>query len=299
MFKNLSTEALGVTGHQSEIIELALSFGFEGIELNMADFAEQAANYGLPHAKRLIDSAQIRVGLFQLPVTWSGDEDRFRQGMEKLPAIAETAAGLDCRRCVTTVQPANDDRPYHENFEFHRDRLGQIADVLSPHGIHLGLNFVATAAAREGRAFEFIHTLDALVQMAKNVGRENVGVVADLWPIHVAGESLDVAKPLAPERIVAVYLSDAPADVDLEKIDDRARLMPGETGAIDAAGAVATLTEWGFDGPLIARCHRASLKDKRRDAIVRLAGERLDRIVKGEQEAEESDSLEPSASATE
>jgi hypothetical protein len=41
------------------------------------------------------------------------------------------------------------------------------------------------------------------------------------------------------------------------------------------------------------------LKDKRRDAIVRLAGERLDRIVKGEQEAEESDSLEPSASATE
>jgi sugar phosphate isomerase/epimerase len=203
---------------------------------------------------------------------------------------------------VTTVQPASDDRPYHENFEFHRQRLGEIADVLAPHGIRLGLAFVATAAGREGRAFEFIHSLEALVQLAKNVGRENVGVVVDLWQMHIAGDTLDHAKSLAPERLVALYASDAPADADLEKIDDRSRLMPGETGVIDAAGALATLTEWGFDGPLIARCHRASLKDKRRDPIVRLAGERLDRIVKGQQPeeaTEESDSLEPSASATE
>ena len=39
MFKNLNPTLLGVAGHQSEIIELALTFGFAGLDLNMAEFA--------------------------------------------------------------------------------------------------------------------------------------------------------------------------------------------------------------------------------------------------------------------
>ena len=33
MFKNLSPSALGISGHQSEIIELALTYGFAGMDL--------------------------------------------------------------------------------------------------------------------------------------------------------------------------------------------------------------------------------------------------------------------------
>ena len=42
MFKNLNPSALGVSGHQSELIELALTYGFEGTDLNVADFATRA-----------------------------------------------------------------------------------------------------------------------------------------------------------------------------------------------------------------------------------------------------------------
>ena len=37
MYKNLNTEILGITGRQSEIIELALTYGFRGIEIDIAD----------------------------------------------------------------------------------------------------------------------------------------------------------------------------------------------------------------------------------------------------------------------
>ena len=65
MFKNLSPTALGVSGHQSEIIELALTYGFAGMDLDVADFATRAKLRGMPYARRLIDSANIRLGTFR------------------------------------------------------------------------------------------------------------------------------------------------------------------------------------------------------------------------------------------
>ncbi len=35
MFKNLSSKHLGVSGSQNELIELALSFGFKGFDLDI------------------------------------------------------------------------------------------------------------------------------------------------------------------------------------------------------------------------------------------------------------------------
>ena len=46
MFKNLDPSALGVAGHQSEIIELALTFGFRGIDLDIVEFAGRMKVHG-------------------------------------------------------------------------------------------------------------------------------------------------------------------------------------------------------------------------------------------------------------
>ena len=67
MFKNLNTEALGVSGTQNEVIELALSHGFKGLELDLPAFAEQVEARGLAHSRRLLDSARLRLGSFRLP----------------------------------------------------------------------------------------------------------------------------------------------------------------------------------------------------------------------------------------
>ena len=98
MFKNLNASALGVSGHQSEIIELALTYGFRGMDVDIEDMAARAKFHGMPYARRLIDSARIRVGAFRLPLEWDTGDDEFRTALEKLPQYAQVAAEIyaDC-----------------------------------------------------------------------------------------------------------------------------------------------------------------------------------------------------------
>ena len=105
MFKNLSTDGLAITGRQSEVIELALSYKFNNMDLDLLDFAKQVENHGIEHARRLIDSARIGFGQFSLPISWDdwNDEPGFQAELEKLSQLGEQAAALGCRRCVTTV----------------------------------------------------------------------------------------------------------------------------------------------------------------------------------------------------
>ena len=283
MYKNLSTGGLGITGHQSEIIELALSFGFQGMDLDMTEFTEQVKLYGLSHARRLIDSARIRLGQFRLPIAWDEENDEdasFEADVDQFAGIVETAAEIGLQRCVTGVRPASDQRPYHENFEFHRKRLTRIAEVLQPKGIQLGLEFSAVPELRKGRAFQFIHSFDALVQLAKAVSTGNVGVVIDLWHLHVAGNKVEECQVIGASGVVGVYLSDVPKDANLETIDESARLMPGDTGVIDVNAALLALAEMEFTGPVSVRASRAALGDQGRDAVVRAVGKRLSEIWK-------------------
>ena len=116
MFKNFNPSFLGLSGHQSEVIELALTYGFSGMDLNIADFATRVRLKGLPYARRLIDSARIRVGTFQLPIDWDTTDETFHKDLTKLQEYADAAAAIGCTRCCATLSPAGDNRPYHENF---------------------------------------------------------------------------------------------------------------------------------------------------------------------------------------
>jgi len=281
MFRNINFQLLGLQGSQSELIELALSFSFKSMDLNMPDFLKQAENYGLQHARRLIDSAQIPLACFRLPLQWGHwdeDERSYKEGVEQLPRIGEIARELGCTRCITAVQPASDERPFQENFEFHRKRLAEIAGVLSEYGVQVGLEFTGVPELREGRAFQFINSFNGMNELAKMSGADNVGVVVDLWQIHIAGGSLDEVKDLSPDRVLAVYLSDLPVDADLESIRETARLLPMETGVIDAVAALRMLAEMGYEGPVTPRAPRRKLPGRSRDDKVRHTSERLNKI---------------------
>jgi len=282
MFKNLSIDSLAISGRQSEVIELALSFQFKSMDLNIVDFAQQVDSSGIDHARRLIDSAQIRIGQFSVPSAWlaENDETGFNEQLDQITRYGELAAAVGCSRCVTHVMPATDDLPYHENFERHRYRLRQMSDRLAPHEIQLGVGFLAPERLRESRAFQFIHTFDAVVKLAESTGADNIGVVVDTWHMHVGGATLAQVQDLTAADIVSVYLSDAPTGMHLSEVDQSDRLMPGETGAIDCVATLTALAELGFGGPISVRASRTGLDALRRDEIVRLAGERLGQLWK-------------------
>lgn len=281
MFKNLSPATLGASGSQSEIIELALTYGFAGMDLNIVDFATTVRLKGVAYARRLLESARLRIGTFPLPFDGDADDAVFQRELKKLPEYAECAAGVGCTRCTALVAPASDSRPYHENFEFHRRRFQEICAVLEPAGIRLAVGFQAAENLRQNRAFQFIHDLDALTLLLSMVGAPNLGLLFDLWEIAAGGGSVESVGKLPPPEILAVQVADMPADIPLDQLDEKSRLFPGEEDSrLDFAGFFGLLRDKGYDGPVTVQPSRSLLQGRRRDLIVKQMSESLDKIMR-------------------
>ncbi len=142
--------------------------------------------------------------------------------------------------------------------------------------MRLGVGFSAAADLRRDKGFEFVHDLGALLLLLDTVTAKNVGVVVDLWDLHVSGGSLAALRKSPVERIVAVRVADAGEGAAAPESEDPARLLPGETGVIDTAAALVSLAEMGYDGPVTPAPAASQFRGMRRDAIVRAAGEKLD-----------------------
>lgn len=280
MFKNLSTDALGVSGTSSEIIESALSYGFKSLEFNMADFAAQVSAGGIAKARRLYDSARLRLTVFQLPVEWHEDTERYKADLAALPAKLEIAKELGCTCALVTIEPAGDMRPFHENFEDHRRKLAELAAAVEPYGIQLGVGFLAPASHKQGRAFQFIQTVDQFLMLIRGVSAKNLGIVFDAWHWHLGGGTIDQLRSLSGDQIVAVYLSDCDPDVTATDATDVARRLPAESGTIDSAASLTALGEMGYTGPVSPAASRESLGNQGRDKTIKAAGAALDLVWK-------------------
>jgi sugar phosphate isomerase/epimerase len=275
MFRNFNPSALGIIGHPSEIIELALSYGFQGVDLAIEESVHTVKGYGVPYARRLLESARLRAGVFHLPMDLEAEDAVFQQGLGKLAEYGEVAAAMGCTRCVTRLVPASDQLPYHENFERYRRRLGEACQTLDRSGVRLGVGFRAAADLRRGKTFEFIHDPEALLLLVNMVGASNLGILLDGWSLYVATGSLDLVQSLSAEQIVAVDLADLPEDVATTELSEAARLLPGVTGRVDSAATLAMLAEKGYDGPVTPTPARVTLGNAKRDGIVREAGQAL------------------------
>jgi sugar phosphate isomerase/epimerase len=275
MFRNLSTQGLGISGVESEIIELALSYRFQGIDPDLTDMQLRAQEKGVPYARRLIDSAKLQLGPFQIPLDLADSDDKFRRGLEPLSRLAVDAKNLGCTRIVTTIPPASDDRPFNENFEFYRKRLTEVGQALAKSGLLLGIEFRAAADLRANRAFEFIKTFDELRKLASAVAMDEVGVLFDSWNCYVGGGSWEELKSVPVKQIAAVVLVDAPADMSKTELTEKDRLLPGAGRSIDAAAIVRWLNQNGYNGPIMSRPDRSQFPKTGRAQIVRQIAEAL------------------------
>jgi sugar phosphate isomerase/epimerase len=279
MFRNLSTFGLPLSGRPSELIELALSFGFDGMDIDLLDLEKQAEIYGVEHARRLMVSARLKSGSFRLPVRLDGPEKEFEAELAALPKRLELAAAAECHRAIATVAPTSDEHSFKDFFELHRIRLHTIGDLLAPHGIQLGLAIRPERPAEETAASPFIATFEALLGLVA-VSHERIGAVVDAWALHATGEPVEMVAKVPKGRIVEVRLSDAPRGVTGAELTEAGRLMPGETGAIASAEVLKAAAATGFDGPVTPWAHRSTLTGRGREKIVRLAGERMEQAWK-------------------
>jgi len=275
MFRNLSTFGLPLSGRPSELIELALSFGFDAMDIDLIDFQQQAEAFGVPHARRLMVSARLKCGVFRLPVSLSADDATFEADVKALPRRLELAQATEATRAVAPLAPASDEHSFKDFFELHRRRLDSLGDMLDPHGITLGLAVVPEHEARADKANQFIHSYEALLGLVA-VSHPRVGAVADSWALHVGGEPTELIAQTPKGRLVEVRLSDAPRDVAVAELTHTQRLMPGDSGVISSAAVLTQAKAAGFDGPVTPWADRSALAGRGRERIVKLAGDRLD-----------------------
>lgn len=281
MYKTLSPAALGISGRQSEIIELALTYGFRGLDIDLDDLAKRAKLRGIERAGRFIHSAKIKIGTFDLPINWRGSEADYQADLARLPELCDVALNLGAKRAVATVLPASDELPYHENFELHRKRLAELATSLEARDIQLGLALLAAPAHRQDRRFEFIHQADALLLLLKTIGHANLGLLYDSWNWHVGGGTLDQLGTLKGEQIVGVRLVDVPADADLATITEEQRLLVGEAGTIDPVAVLSVLRDIKATGPVTIFPHPRRFSGMTRDAIVQRCANLLEDAWQG------------------
>ncbi len=287
MYKNLSPTALGISGRQSEMIELALTYRAKGLELDMQAFQRQVESSGFEYASRFVMSAGIKVAPFEVPMRWSGDEIAFKTDIQTCKPLLETAQKLGCLGCTIAVQPFSESQPYHENFEFHRRRIAAVAEALKDYDLKLGLAFLAPAHHRQGKPQSFVCTADALLTLMKTTVSDNVSVIVDSWQWQVGGGTAAHLADLAAEQILEVRLSDVPDDADLDSITESQRLLPGSTAASLAPDFLKLLYAKAYKGPITPSAAPDDVSVRQREKIVRQAFEAIDNLMKRVTEPEE------------
>ncbi len=281
MYRNLNTAALGITGRQSELIELALTYGFAGLDMDLADIVKRARSRGLDGARRYVASAGLRMGEFLLGLDWRTSEVTYRTALVQLKETAEIAAAFGAASCTAIIEPYAGDLPYHENFELHRRRLGEVGEIVAVHGIRLGVALPFVPPGEEDRdRTTFMREPDTLATLIKTVGSRHVGLTLDTWTWHVAGGTLAQLCAFPAEQIVAVRFADCPAGADFAGLTDQDRDLPGDGGAIDCAAILRHLAEHRYAGPLTLHPHASRLRGMTRDAIVQRARDVFDALFR-------------------
>lgn len=276
MYRNLNPYILGISGRQGELLEIALTHRFLGLTIDIREVAEKAKALGMEAATKYLLSARVKIGGFELPVRFSGTEADFKADLAGLKPILDAATALAANRCYLTIQPTNDELPFHENFKFLAARLQEVGAVLAERGIKLGLRLLAAESHRNNGGYQFIHQADPLTMLLQTIGADNVGLWLDVWNWQVGGGTAEKLRAFRGEQIIAVELSDIPAGTDLTTITEDQRMLPSEGGQIDSAAYLATLQELGFDGPLSAGVHASAVSGTKREALVKKAAESLD-----------------------
>jgi len=280
VFKNFSAPLLGISGRQSELIELALTYGFRGIDVDMTDMVKRSQRTDFEDASKYLRAADILVGGFSADVQLDADDAVFNAQLAALHSLAETASKLKGVRAFTLLPAATDRMPIHEYFEFLLGRLEQMGKVLSGHQIQLGCSINAASDSADGKQFPAVRNIETLVALIKTVATKNVGLVIDSWHWHVGGGTSEHLQQLDPSRVVVVRLADLSADAKPAEAKISDRVVPTLGGRIDQASLIKWLAEHSFEGPVVPCSSTAKAKGQTRESIVNKAQEGIDAIFR-------------------
>lgn len=319
MYKILNSRGLGVAGKQNELIELALTHGFNGVEVDMVDLVGRHDTLGKEFACQFLQSAKIDLGTFKLPVDLGAPDEQYEKSISKLDTILDLASTLNAKGCYLEILPNNEQYAFQDNFQKHQTRLQDLSEKFADSSIKIGLALKASASKPADGDFKFIQTGDELLTLVKAVGQDNVGLCLDTWEWAVCGGTVEqLTSEGVAELITELRLADVSpnADVSAIKASDRTSL-PGDTADSFSVKLCQAILASGLDIPISVSTHLSTYAEGARDSVVGKLSKQLDLLIAGEdpaailqaekdaieaqaaEEAEGSESTEPAVATTE
>lgn len=251
MFKNLNTGAIGIRGYNlAQTLELAAKIGFGGIDFDIREAAQLANDKGIDHVRQLFAQHGLKPGAWGLPVAWR--EDSWQDDVKQLPELAAVAQALGALRTTTWCPPSSAEQPFAENFNWHVERYGGIAEALKPYGIRFGIEFIGPQTLRPTNQHDFVYSMAGMLELIDAIGTGNVGLLLDAWHLYTSGESLDDLDAISNDQVVNVHVNDAPEGLSMAEYDDHDRRLPMETEVMDLPGFMRKLVAMKYDGPVTA-----------------------------------------------
>ncbi len=274
MYRSLSGGPIGVSLGFEDAVEQAAHFGFEAIALNVGYAAQNSPETVV----QMLEERNLKPGGWGLPVKLLGSDEEFEAGLAGLAATAETASRCGDLRTATWVPSCSDERPFDEQFELLRSRVVRVAAVLDEFDVRVGLEFLGPATIRAGKKYEFIHTMDGMLELTRNIPTGNVGLLLDCWHLYTSGGTMDDVLGLSASDVVQVHVNDAPAGIPLDEQIDSVRGLPGETGVIDCNRFLQCLEQIGYTGPVMVEPFSARVKAMDDLDAIRVTKEALDSV---------------------
>ena len=274
MFRNLSPGAIGIQAPLEQCLDLAKSAGFQGLDISL----DQVQALTPAKLKEMFSEAGLRIGGTGLPVNYRVDEATFRADLERLPGGAALVKDVGCTRMTTWVLPFSDELDFPANYKLHLERFREVGRVLKDSGIRLGLEFIGPATMRRGHAYEFIHTMNGMLELCADVGTGNMGLLLDGWHWYTSHGTLDDLEKLRRQDVVYVHINDAPPGIAIDEQIDNVRALPGETGVIDNPGLLRCLKQIGYDGPVTPEPFSQRVRDMAPEPAAQETGRHLIKV---------------------
>ncbi len=249
MYNLLIPGTIGIHGLSlADSIALARDAGFEGVSFDIFEAKRYADTHGLNALKELF--GDIIPGVWNTNVNWQDDATRDAQ-IEQLRSVLGLANELGSLNVTTGIMPANNERPYDEQYEFLATRLRPLAEALAEGGVRIGIEFITPKTLRDQFTYQFIYKMTDMLAFAKDVGG-NVGVLFDVWHHYCAHGTLEEMDVLTADDVQLVHTNDAPLGLEIDEQQDLSRTLPMETGVIPAPEMLRKLAVIGYNGGVAA-----------------------------------------------
>ncbi len=261
MYNALLPGAIGIKDIAlPELITLATDAGFQGVNFDVREAKALADANGIEYVKALFTDAGIKAAGWSLPINWQDDSLRYGQ-IAEFAGLASVALAVGASNALTGIMPGNNDRPFDAQYAYLLERFKPAAQVAKDNGVDIGIEFISPKTIRNRFTYEFIYSLQGMLEFAKDTGTGNVGVLFDVWHHYTAHGTIDGIDNLKASDVLYVHVNDAPEGLEIDEQIDNDRRMPLATGVIDAPEMLRRLAKIGFDGPVATEPFLASLSE--------------------------------------